>query len=49
MTILDYNDYINRYKQMIYIITVKFGYFFDGLGFLCRGFELIIRMIINLI
>jgi hypothetical protein len=24
---------------MIYIITVKFGYFFDGLGFLCWGFE----------
>jgi hypothetical protein len=25
---------------MIYIITVKFGHFFDSLGFLCGGFEL---------
>ncbi len=34
---------------MIYIITVKFGYFFDGLDFLRGGFELIIRIIINLV
>jgi len=34
---------------MIYIITVEFAYFLDGLGYLCWGFELIIRIIINII
>ena len=34
---------------MIYIITVKLGYFFDGLGSLCWDLKLIKRIIINLI